>query len=131
MIKSPRAGIVNVALADPSDFSINANSQYLWSVRHDAWVMSSLVGKTTYFSTGPIRQICINPYKQGWYRFTSVLAEVCKHDTLYFQSFRGGISFAGSQFNSDGNRKGISSSVKKGVVAPIKGSWVRRHEQST
>lgn len=130
LIKSPRAGIINVALADPATLSIHKDSQYLWSKRHDAWVMTSLVGKTAHFSASNIRQICVRPFMQGWLRFVAVLAEVCNHDTLHFQSFRGGITFGSSTYSSNGNRTGVSTTVEKGEVAPVKGSRLGEHEKS-
>lgn len=90
------------------------------------------MGQTTYASSGEIRQICIAPFTHGWHRFTAVLAKVYGHHALLFQSFQGGISFGTSRFPSNGNTKGISAAgkYKKGQVAPIKGSWLGKGQQS-
>ena len=82
------------------------------------------MGRTTYLPTMGIRQICAVLFLQGWHRFTAVLAKVCGHDTIHYQSFRGGITFGTNCYPSNGNTKGISSAAKqkKGQIAPIKGS---------
>ena len=94
--------------------------------------MSSLVGKVTYFSTSDIRQVCVSPFKQGWYRFTAVLGKVFEHDVLHFQTFRGGVRFGTSNFASHGNTIGISSpgKLKKREVAPVKGASLGKHDES-
>lgn len=122
-IISPRGGIVNVALADPASLSFQSEG-YLWSNHSNSWVLSSLMGRTTYFPSSGIRQICAIPFSQGWHRFTAVLAEVLGHNTVHFQSFRGGVTFGTNRYQSNGNTNGIASAVKqkKGQIAPIKGS---------
>jgi hypothetical protein len=132
-IKSPRAGMINVAIANPSTLSIHTTSGYLWSNRTNSWVMSTLMGKTTYFPTSNYRQICITPFTHGWYRFTSVLAEVCGHDTLHFQTFMGGVTFGTSTYQTRGNISGISTEgkEKKGEITPVKGSMIGSQDEST
>lgn len=125
-VTSPLSGIVNVALADPTSLSINPKSGYLWSNRAKAWVFGSLMGRTTYYSSGGISQICVTPFSEGWYRFAAVLAEVCEHHTILFQSFKGGVTFGTSRMKGHGNTSGISApgKQKEGRRAPVRGSTI-------
>jgi hypothetical protein len=127
-IKSPKGGIINVPLADPSALSVHANSGHLWSEKHQSWVLSSLVGQTTYFSTRDIRQICVTPFSHGWYRFVAVLAKVYGQRALYFPSFKGGITLGTSRYDSNG----FLTNPKRGKahVAPIVGSVLKNGEES-
>jgi hypothetical protein len=127
-IKSPKGGIVNVALADPSSFSVHAGSGQLWSEKHRSWVLSSLVGQTTYFSPSDIRQICVTPFSHGWYRFVAVLATVYGQRSLYFPSFKGGITLGTNRYDSNGF--GTTARQGKAHVAPIIGSVLKQGEKS-
>ena len=49
-IKSPKGGVINVALTDPTDLSVDYKSSYLWSQKHNSWVVSTLLGQTMYYS---------------------------------------------------------------------------------
>ena len=130
MIKSPKGGFVNVALADPSSLSSDA-SGYLLSKQRKSWVVSTLLGQTTHFSASDIRQICIAPFAQGWHRFAAVLAKVYGQDVLFFQSFRGGITFSTNRFKSSGLLPGRAGKRANGLVAPIPGSALENGVDST
>ena len=119
-IKSPMGGIINIALADPLSFAIDPKYGYLTSAAEKNWVLCSLMGQTTYYSTGKIKQICVAPFPHGWYWMTALLADLCNHDVLYFQSFREGITFSNSKYET--NRVFVPEHPENGVVAPIKGS---------
>ena len=118
-----------MALADPLSLAINPANGYLSTAHNESWVMSTLLGQTTHFSSTGIRQICVTPYTHGWYRFAAVLAEVCGHDTLFFQSFRGGITFGTNRFESNGIP--VTGKPKKGEVAPVKGTLIGKKEEGT
>lgn len=88
-ITSPPGGIVNITAADPSDLRIAKD--YVFSKEHNAFVVASLTGVTTFFSNdGGFREICIMPFLHSWPRFTAVLGSVFGTDSLYFRSWRGG-----------------------------------------
>jgi len=123
-VKSPVGGIVNIALADPSSVTFDPETRYLFSTTHKTWVLSSLVGQTTHFSAGTRPQICVAPSAHGWHRLTALLAKVCNHNVLYFQSFRDGVTFSASSYDTSGLAPAEKS--VKGVVAPIMGSLIPR-----
>ena len=126
--KSPPGGIINVALADPSTLAFDSDTGYLCSTSGQAWIMSSVVGQTTYFSSGKIPQICVLPSAHGWHRLVAVLAAVSGNSTLYFQSFRGGVTFGINRWKSNGIAAG--GIPKKGRVAPICGSLIAKEQKS-
>jgi hypothetical protein len=120
-----------VGLADPAEYTMHSNG-YLWSSHNKCWVVSSLIGQTTYYSSDGYRQVCVTPYAQGWYRFTAFLAQLCGHNTLLFQSFMGGITFNTSKFKTNGNTLGISMQSRQmgGKIAPIRGSTLGEGQES-
>jgi hypothetical protein len=121
---------MNVALADPDCLSFDEYSGCLWSGKAQSWVVSSLLGRTTYFcnSKKSIRQICVIPFTHGWYRFVAVLGKVSGETALYFGSWRGGISFQAHRHHSGG----LAVPGKRGErnVAPIEGSQLRTEQES-
>jgi hypothetical protein len=126
-IKAPIGGIVNMSLADPSMFSFN-DKGYLWSKATNSWVLTSLTGLSTYYSTSGIRQICVTPFAHGWLRFAAVLAQMCGVRSVFVPSFQGGISFAVSRFPGVGVP---TPTVAKGVLsAPIAGSLIPKNNDS-
>ena len=97
VVKSPKGGIINVALCEPNTLSKNPSTGYLWSGAETAWIVSSLTGQTVYFCNTGVRQICIMPFAHGWHHFVAVLSKVLNQEVIFFQSFKGGLSFRTSQ----------------------------------
>ena len=97
MVKSPKGGIINVALCKPNTLSKNPSTGYLRSGAETAWIVSSLTGQTVYFCNTGMRQICITPFAHGWHRFVAMLSKVLNQEAIFFQSFKGGLSFGSSQ----------------------------------
>lgn len=131
-IVSPLSGIVNVALSNPASLSLHSKSGYLWSNKANTWVFGSLVGRTTHYSADGIRQICITPFSEVWYRFSAVLAEVCGHHAIYFQSYKGGVTFGSNRMNNQGGLSSSSghASQKNGRRAPVKSSLMLNGQES-
>ena len=129
-IKSPKGGIVNVSLADPATLFFHEATGYLWSQNTRSWVVSTLLGQTEYYNNEPgkIRQICITPFTQGWYRFTAILAGASGEAALFFQSWMGGVTFGTNRFTSNGLV--VSSSGDKNNRAPIDGTILRYGQAS-
>lgn len=73
-LRNPKGGIVNVALQDPAGFFFGSYTGYFSSKATKSWVVSSLLGETTYYSTG--KQICLTPSAHGWHRFVAIVAQV-------------------------------------------------------
>lgn len=108
-------------------FSFN-DKGYLWSKVTNSWVLTSLTGLSTYYSTSGIRQICVTPFAHGWLRFAAVLAQMCGVRSVFVPSFQGGISFAVSRFPGVGVP---TPTVAKGVLsAPIAGSLIPKNNDS-
>ncbi|KAF9777705.1 hypothetical protein BJ322DRAFT_1084037 [Thelephora terrestris] len=122
----PKGGIVNVALRDPATLSLNPTTGYLRSQENSSWVVASLNGQAAYFANSGIRQICVTPFAHGWHRFVAVLANVFQQRVLYFQSFKGGVTFGTSRF------KGGPSTKRKGRqnMAPIDGPTLKEGDTS-
>ena len=122
---------MNVALSDPSDLMVDAKSGYLWSQKHNSWVVSTLLGQTTYYSNSPtaIRQICIIPFTHGWYWFTAILGQVYGEPILLFPSWKGGFSFSTNRYDSNGFSV-PGKSGKGGSTAPIEGSILKKGKES-
>ncbi|KAF9779575.1 hypothetical protein BJ322DRAFT_1024444 [Thelephora terrestris] len=120
-LKSPKGGIINVALREPASLSLNPNSGYLRSKENSSWILASLTGQVTYFSNSGIRQICVTPFAHRWYRFVAVLAAVCEQPILYFQSFKGGVTFGTNRLK----RSGYANKKPRQHVAPIDGSSLK------
>jgi hypothetical protein len=125
-LKSPKGGIINVALREPASLSLNPNSGYLRSKENSSWILASLTGKVAYFSNSGIRQICVTPFAHGWYRFVAVLAAVFQQPILYFQSFKGGVTFGTNRSKSSGYAK----KKPRQHVAPIDGSSLKDGDAS-
>lgn len=121
---------MNVALAQPSSLSVHKKSGYLWSNVAQSWVVSTMCGQSTYYSNcnDTIRQISVTPFSHGWYRFAAVLAEVYGQSMLYFQSWKGGVTFGTNRFDSNGFAAGGKSG--KNGIAPIEGSILKHGKQS-
>lgn len=128
-IKWPKGGVINVALADPTSLSVDPKTGYLMSEVNKTWVVSSLLGQTTYFSHSIIRQICITPFSHGWYRFASVLSKVYGQDALFFQSFMDGLTFGTNRYESTG--LSVAGKRAKSHSAPIEGSTIKAGGDST
>ena len=128
-IKSPKSGII-IALSDPSSLFLDGKSGYVFSKKTQSWDLCSVLGQSTYFwnSDDQIRQICITPFKQDWYRMAAVLAQVCGQQDLYFSSFKGGITFHTSHYNTTGLP--APGKIGKSRVAPIEGSVLGLGENS-
>ena len=90
--------IINVALANPSSMSVHARSGYLWSNAARSWVVTTLLGQTTYYSNcvDSICQVSVTPFAHGWHRFVAVLGTVYGQDVLYFPLWKGDVSFGTS-----------------------------------
>ena len=103
-IKSPKGGIKNVALADPDSLTFSEKTGYLWSKGTRSWVLSTLLGQTEYFHNEDegIHQICVTPFTQGWHRFTAVLGKVSGQCALFFQLWKGRITFGTNNYGLNG-----------------------------
>ena len=126
--KTPKGGIINVALKDPASLSVITNTGYLCSTEHNTWIVSTLSGQTTYYSSSNIRQICIRPFAHGWHQFTAVLAKTYGQQALFFPSFKGGLTFGTSQFEPNGTS--IPKKRTKHLVAPIEIATLRADQES-
>lgn len=49
-IRSPKGGIINVALVGPANLSVDRKPGYLWSRKHNSWVVGTLLGQTSYYN---------------------------------------------------------------------------------
>lgn len=102
----------------------------MFSKENQSWALCSLLGQSTYYSSSElkIRQICITPFKQGWYRFAAVLAQVYGQRTLFFQPFKEGLIFGTSHYTTNG----LAAPGKPGKshVAPIEGSVLKSGKES-
>ena len=129
MLKSPKGGLINVALRDPSSLAVNLRTGYLWSKGDNSWVVSTLLGETTHFSSGDIKQICVIPFAHGWHRFAAILAMVYGERALFVPSFKGGITFGTTQWG----KVCLPALGKNGEsgVAPIDGSMLKSDQDST
>jgi hypothetical protein len=89
----PPGGIVNLAAADPQKLMLIHN--YISSVEHNSFVVSTLTAVATDFSNIPngFRQICVKPLLHSWSKFTAVIGHVFKTDLLHFRSRQGSIAF--------------------------------------
>ena len=125
-MRSPKGGIVNVALQNPGSLCVNPKTGYLSSKATNPRVLSTLLGETTYFSTNGIEQICLTPSAHGWHRFVAVLAQVYGQGALFFPSYKGGVSF-GRGFNNNSN-----THKKRGKApgAPIEGPLLKQGQES-
>ena len=129
-IKSPKGGIKNVALADPDSLTFSEKTGYLWSKATGSWVVSTLLGQTEYFHNEDegIRQICVTPFTQGWHRFTAVLGIVSGQRALFFQSWKGGITFGTNRYGSNG--LSVVAKRDKTNCAPIEGTLLKAGKES-
>ena len=128
-IKTPRGGILNVALADPASLYFDTATGYLSSREEQTWVVSTLLGETEFYNnTGNIRQISITPFSHGWYRFAAVLGEVLGKTVLYFQSWEGGITFGTNRFNGSG--ESVGGRRRTPGAPPISGSVLTKGAES-
>ena len=124
-LKTPKGGLINVALRDPTTLSENPTTGYLRS-KDNPWIMSTLTGGTSFFSNTGIRQICITLFAHGWHRFVTVLSEVFNQPLFFVQSYKGGVAFSTSRFEGDTTPK---KRARKGV-APIDGPAIKGNETS-
>ena len=69
-------GNVKVVLQKPESLCFNPATGYLTSKATNSWVLSTLFGETTYYSTDGIKQVCLTPSTHGWHCFVAVLAQV-------------------------------------------------------
>ena len=115
-VKYPAGGIVNVSLADPATMYFDANAGYLRSKETESWVFGTLVGETTHFSNGSIKQICVKPFAHGWHRFMAVVAAVSGSKMFHVQSFKGGVTFGSPRYAIAPEKK-----PKKVYAAPVEG----------
>ena len=131
-IRTPKGGVINIALANPTDLSVDQKSGYLWSQKHNSWVVSSLLGQTTYYSntTKAIHEVCITPFTHGWYQFTALLGQVYGELNLSFQTWKGGVTFGTSRFDSNGQIVLGKGGKGGGRVASIKGSILKVGKES-
>ena len=119
-IKHPKGGIVNVALVDPSTLYFDTDGGYLRSKETQSWVFGSLLGETTHFSNGKIKQICVKPFAHGWHRFMAVIAAVSGFKTFHVQSFKGGVTFGTSLYQAAPEKI-----PKKVYAAPVQGTGLQ------
>ena len=117
-LRNPKGGLINVALTDPSSLFVNQTYGYLSSKAHSSWTASTLLGEVEFHSDTSIHQICITPFTHGWFRFVAVLAQVFGRKTLFFPSFRGGISFGTGRMDSEGSKMRRKAKINS---APIDG----------
>ena len=96
-------------------------SGYLRSKETQSWVFGSLLGESTHFSNGRIKQICIKPFARGWYRFIAVIAAVSGYTTFHVQSFKEGVTFGTSMFKPPADRK-----PKNVYAAPVQGPGLQQ-----
>ena len=131
--ESPKGviGVINVALYDPSDLTVDSKSGYLLSQKRNSWVVGTLPGQTTYYSNSStaICQICFIPFIHGWYRFTAMLGQVYGEPILLFLSWKGGFTFGTNRYDSNGF-SAPGKSGKGGSVAPIEGSILKKGKES-
>ena len=86
-LKTPKGGLINVALRDPTTLTEHPTTGYLHS-NNNSWIVSTLTGRTTFFSNTRIRQICITPFTHGWHHFVTVLSEVFNQPLLFVQLYK-------------------------------------------
>lgn len=116
---------MNVALQDPHKFFFNPTIVFFSSKATKSWIVSSLLGETTYYSAG--KQICVAPSAHGWHRFVVVLAQVLGQHVLYFPSYRGGVSFANNRFDTGPPN---NNKWSKGPPSPIGGPVLAENQPS-
>lgn len=126
-ITSPPGGIVNITAADPKKFKVMKD--YVFSTEHNAFIVASLTGVTTYFSNVPgFREVCVLPFLHSWPRFGAVLGRIFRTDKLYFRTWNNGVVFGAGMWKGCG-LKVFPSSNSKGH-APIAGAILSRETDS-
>lgn len=116
---------MNVAIRDPASLDFNPITGYLTSRECNSWVLSTLLGEVTYYSTDGNKQICVTPSAHGWHRFVAVLAQVYNQETLFFSSYKEGVSFGGLFNKAKTNKRHA-----KATSAPIEGLLLKEGKDS-
>jgi len=127
-ITSPPGGILNIAVADPTD--LNSTKGYITSNSHNSFVVASITAVTTYFSNNSngMREICVKPFFHSWPRLTAVLGHVFGTETVHFCSWENGIVFGTGMYESRGPR--LFPDRRNKCNAPIAGATLPKSEES-
>jgi hypothetical protein len=127
-VTSPRGGIINIAVADPT--SLIDIRGYIYSKATNQTAFASLTAVTTFFSNSSngMREICVKPFFHSWPRFTAVLGEVFGAKALHFRSWENGIVFGTGMFGSRGPK--VFPCGKDKSHAPIYGATLSKNDNS-
>lgn len=127
-ITCPAGGILNMAVATPSAFTLINN--LVGSPGHGLFTVGTLTGIVAHFDNvaGGSRQLCLKPFFHSWPRFIAVLGAISGTEVLHFRSWMGGVVFGAGTAKSRGARVNPDRTNK--YHAPILGANLAAADKS-